>query len=249
MLSIAPSRSWMGVLLVGLITFAGIVLILALVHASAEHTGTRCFAPGLAGFKHAQWPKWIGCAIATHESFAAGLFGSATALSAVLIALQQIKDARQKSQAAEERREKREQDREKREELRERRERAREQLELVNIKRVVNYYCRLLQPFDEAQGTDDIKYINGLHELKKTGDLSLFIGPLPAELRHPVRDAFERLRRYNNALEKLAKKGGGSDTKVRSQINDNIHSMVIKIHERRDEARECLANRMSLVGQ
>jgi hypothetical protein len=102
---------------------------------------------------------------------------------------------------------------------------------------------------DEAQGLDDVKYINGLQKLAETGNLTLFIGPLPTELRHPVRDAFERLRRYNRAIEKLEKKGGGSNTKARSQINDNIHSMVvIRIHERRDEAREC-ASRMSLLGQ
>jgi hypothetical protein len=237
----------MALLLVGIITVAGVIIILAFVHASAHDARTHCFAPGLAGFEHAQWPKWIGCAIAAHESFAAGLFGSATALGAVLIALEQIKDARRKSQAAEERRERREQDREKREQLRELRERAREQLELANIKRVVDYYCRLLQPFDAAQGSDDVKYINGLHNLANAGNLTLFFGSLPAELRHPVRDAFERLRHYNHVLEKL-EKGGGFDPKARSQINGNIHSMVMKIYERRDEAQECLANRMSLAG-
>ena len=36
-------------------------------------------------------------------------------------------------------------------------------------------------------------------------------------------------------------------TKARSQINDNIHSMVMKIYERRNEAQECFASRMRLA--
>ena len=56
----------------------GVVGILAFAHTFAHlEEGKRCFP---TGFLHAQWPKWIGCAIATHEGLAAGLIGAAGAL-------------------------------------------------------------------------------------------------------------------------------------------------------------------------
>src|SRR5262249_24884867 len=148
-----------------------------------------------------------------------------------------------KFQAAEERREQREQRREKREQLR-------EQLELKNIRRVVEYYSRLLRPFDEAPETDEIKYINGLNKLAQTGNLTAFYGPLPADLRQFVRDACNRLIKLKIALDNLDKKGrGGSDTVSRGEINENIRTMVMKIRERREAALDELSNRETAAAQ
>jgi hypothetical protein len=106
--------------------------------------GKRCFP----SFLHAQWPKWIGCAMAAHENLAGGLTGGAGALLAALIAAdavwQQIRDAREQIDIAEQRR---------------------QAAELYSFERVVEYYSRLLRPFDEAGGTEKIKYVNGLNTL------------------------------------------------------------------------------------
>jgi hypothetical protein len=63
-----------------------IILILAFAHAWAPETtfdfSKRCFET----FGTAQWPKWIGCAMAVHESLAAGLVGVAGALFAAWLA-------------------------------------------------------------------------------------------------------------------------------------------------------------------
>ena len=60
-------------------------------------TRAKCFET----FGTAQWPKWIGCAMATHESLAAGLIGLWAAIVAAWLAyleiLKQIEENRQES--------------------------------------------------------------------------------------------------------------------------------------------------------
>jgi anti-sigma factor RsiW len=63
-----------------------VILILAFAHAGALQAtpdlSKRCFET----FGTAQWPKWIGCAMAAHETLAAGLVGAAGALFAAWLA-------------------------------------------------------------------------------------------------------------------------------------------------------------------
>jgi hypothetical protein len=61
------------------------VLALAFAHAwelPASAPRAKCFET----FGTAQWPKWIGCAMAAHESLAAGLIGLWAAISAAWLA-------------------------------------------------------------------------------------------------------------------------------------------------------------------
>jgi hypothetical protein len=75
---------------IGISVFIGlaliVILILALAHAWAPEAAPdlprRCFET----FETAQWPKWIGCAMAARESLAAGLIGAAGALFAAWLA-------------------------------------------------------------------------------------------------------------------------------------------------------------------
>jgi hypothetical protein len=218
-------------LIVGVILLLEIVGILGFAHAFARlDEGKRCFSDG---FLHAQWPKWIGCAIAEHQDLAAGLIGGAGALFAAFIAAdavwQQIRDARRQVNVAEQRR---------------------EQLELYNLRRVVDYYSRLLQPFDQAVGTDDIKDVNGLNTLYKTGNLVAFFGSLPLEFQSLVRDVWERLSNLNYALNEIQKIGAGGtlDIRSRTEINKSIHAVVVNMREHRDLAQTEIDNRTS-VGQ
>jgi hypothetical protein len=196
---------------------------------------------------HAQWPKWIWCVIAAHESLTAGLISSIVALSAALIALQQIGDARKKFEAAEKHRAERENAREQRDQARYEREQRRERLELRDIERVVNYYDRLLTPFEEADGADDA--LATLSKLAKTTGLPPFKGSLPADLRHLVRDTFVRLSSFKNAIKRLEKNVAEPDVMARNQINENIQSLVIRMRERRADAKEQLGDRKSVAGQ
>jgi hypothetical protein len=63
-----------------------VILILAFAHAWAPQVASdlskRCFET----FGSAQWPKWIGCAMAVHDSLAAGLIGAGGALFAAWLA-------------------------------------------------------------------------------------------------------------------------------------------------------------------
>jgi hypothetical protein len=77
------------------------VLALAFAHAwdsvpPDSATRAKCFET----FGTAQWPKWIGCAMAAHESLAAGLIGWWAAIFAGWLAysgiLKQIEEDRQK---------------------------------------------------------------------------------------------------------------------------------------------------------
>jgi hypothetical protein len=210
-----------------------VLLILAFAHAFAhleERHIKSCFAEG---FVNAHWPDWIGCAIAAHESLAAGLISSAVAVLGAVIAVdavwQQIKNNRQKIQDGEVRRDKL----------------ARQRLELerANIQRVVGYYSRLLQPFNEAQGTDDNAYIKGLNRLARSGNLTQFYGTLPSELRPIVRDAYERLHQLNVAVNNFQKKVGEPDLTDPSEINESVRTMVEKLRDRCSQAQKELAAR------
>jgi hypothetical protein len=75
-------RSFVVLLVVTLAAFT-VVGILAFTHTFAILTDDkRCFA----GFLHAQWPKWIGCAISAHENLSGGLIGAAGTILAAYIA-------------------------------------------------------------------------------------------------------------------------------------------------------------------
>ena len=215
-------------LCIGSVLALGIIGVLGFAHAFAHlEEGKRCFP---TGFLHAQWPKWIGCAIATHESLAAGLTGAPGALLAAIIAAdavwQQIGDARQQVQISDQRR---------------------ERLEIYNLHRVVEYYSRLLRPFDEAPGVEDIKYVHGLNTLYKTGNLVAFFGSasLPSEYQGIVRDAWERLSNLNGALNEVQKigAGGAPDIKSRTEINKNIGEVVANMREHMQVAQSELDNR------
>jgi hypothetical protein len=60
-----------------------IVSILGFTHAFAPMDAEKRSFPD---FMHAQWPKWIGCAMATHENLAGGLLGAAGTIFAAYIA-------------------------------------------------------------------------------------------------------------------------------------------------------------------
>jgi hypothetical protein len=66
---------------------ASVIALLGFAHAHAM-TQTRCFA----NFAGAQWPKWIGCAIAAHENLAGGLIGLAGVIFAAWLAYSGAQD-------------------------------------------------------------------------------------------------------------------------------------------------------------
>jgi hypothetical protein len=59
------------------------IAIVALTYLYSGHATEKCFP---SGFLHAQWPKWIWCTFAAHESLTAGLLSAAGALIAACIA-------------------------------------------------------------------------------------------------------------------------------------------------------------------
>jgi hypothetical protein len=164
---------------------------------------------------------------------AGGLIGAAGALLAAIIAAdavwQQIMDARQQVQITDQRR---------------------ERLELYNLRRVVEYYSRLLRPFDEAPGADDIKYVHGLNTLYKTGNLVAFFGSasLPSEYQGIVREVWERLSSLNSVLDELQKLPV-PDSKSRAEINNNIRDVVANVRDHRNLARSELDSRTTILEQ
>jgi hypothetical protein len=223
---IAMNRRIIGGAIVGTALLVGIVAILGFAHANAIlDEGKRCFP----GFLHAQWPKWIGCAMAAHENLAGGLIGGAGALFAAFIAAdavwQQIIDAREQARIAEDRR---------------------KNLEYYSFERVVEWYSRLLRPFENVVGAEDIKYVNGLNTLYKTGNLVPFFGTLPAEYQSLARDAWERLSNLNFALGEAQKigQGGTLDLKARAEINAGIRDVVESMIEFRQIAKDEVSKRV-----
>lgn len=191
-----------------LLLLVGLILILGLVHAYAIKEPGQCFG---GAFSHAQWPRWIWCAMSAHEGLAGGLIGAAGALIAAVIAAavvwQQLQFERYKFRVGE---------------------RRREQIELYGLERVVDYYKRLLQVFDQAQGHENIKFVNGLDAIYKSGRLVAFFGVLPAEHQGLVRDVWERLSNLNYALTESRKNGasGVGDLRAREAINTGISEVV-----------------------
>jgi hypothetical protein len=79
-----------------------IVGVLAFTHANSLVAGEKCFAT----FKSAQWPNWIGCAMAAHENLAGGLVGFGGALFAAWLAFSGTQDQIRETNAANRRTEK-----------------------------------------------------------------------------------------------------------------------------------------------
>jgi hypothetical protein len=83
------TRRW----LIGTAIAGGLILsivgLLAFAHAHAHLSGeARCFVT----LGNAQWPKWIGCAMAAHENLAGGLIGLAGAIFAAWLAYSGAQD-------------------------------------------------------------------------------------------------------------------------------------------------------------
>jgi hypothetical protein len=159
--------------------------------------------------------------MAEHQDLAGGLIGGAGALFAAFIAAdavwQQILDVRRQVNVADGRR---------------------NALELFSFGRVIEYYTRLLRPFEEAGGFEDIKYVNGMNMLFKTGDLVPFFGSLPPDHQSLARDAWERTSNLNHALgEVQIGMSGAPDVKSRTEINRNISDLVGNMREYRDLAK------------
>ncbi len=80
-------RSVVRVVAVAVLLLCVAAAILAFAHSFANlEEGRRC-AVSLA---QSQWPKWLGCAMAAHESLAAGLLGGVGILIAALVGYEAI---------------------------------------------------------------------------------------------------------------------------------------------------------------
>ncbi len=78
---------WAIGLTIAVVLIVGVIGLLGFAHANVAG-GTRCFI----GFAHAQWPKWIGCSMAAHESLAGGLIGLAGVIFAAWLAYSGAQD-------------------------------------------------------------------------------------------------------------------------------------------------------------
>jgi hypothetical protein len=78
---------WAVGLTIAVALVVGVIGLLGFAHANAVGA-TRCFA----GFAHAQWPKWIGCAMAAHENLSGGLIGLAGVIFAAWLAYSGAQD-------------------------------------------------------------------------------------------------------------------------------------------------------------
>jgi hypothetical protein len=78
---------WAVGLIIAVALIVGVIGLLGFAHANAVG-GTRCFI----GFAHAQWPKWIGCAMAAHENLSGGLIGIAGVIFAAWLAYSGAQD-------------------------------------------------------------------------------------------------------------------------------------------------------------
>jgi hypothetical protein len=92
-LQLKPYQRWFGLVAVFFALLGLAVLALAFAHAwepEALDSGKRakCFET----FSTAQWPKWIGCAMAAHENLAGGLVGLWAALSAAWLAYSSVQE-------------------------------------------------------------------------------------------------------------------------------------------------------------
>jgi hypothetical protein len=78
---------WAVGLIIAVALIVGVIGLLGFANANAVG-GTRCFI----GFAHAQWPKWIGCAMAAHENLSGGLIGLAGVIFAAWLAYSGAQD-------------------------------------------------------------------------------------------------------------------------------------------------------------
>jgi hypothetical protein len=82
-------RRWLEGVAIGGGLSVAVIGLLAFAHAQAHlSSDTRCFE----GILHTQWPKWIGCAMAAHESLAGGLIGFAGVIFAAWLAYSGAQD-------------------------------------------------------------------------------------------------------------------------------------------------------------
>jgi hypothetical protein len=88
---LAPYQRWIGRGAAFLALLGLAILALAFAHAWApsepDHS-SRCFETFFA----AQWPKWLGCAMAQHENLAGGLVRVWAALSAAWLAYSSLRE-------------------------------------------------------------------------------------------------------------------------------------------------------------
>jgi hypothetical protein len=191
---------------VGVVAF--VVGVVAFVDTFAPRE--KCPATGLV---LAQWPSSIASAIAHHETLTTGLIASAAGLCAVFIALRKFRLAEDRRRQSEQRREK---------------------LEKVGIQRVVEYYNRLLEPFNERSGTGDINtgdinYADCLNSLFTTGKFwHIYFGSVPVQYRPDARHVWKRLK---------ALKGGMEGE------NESIREVVLDMRSYLDGAKKDLADR------
>ena len=87
-------------------------------------------------------------------------------------------------------------------------EQRREKLENDGIRRVVTYYSRLLEPFDEPSGTDDINYADRLNSFFATGKFwHISFGSVPVEYRPDAKHVWKRLKAFNKVQKKSGSEG------------------------------------------
>jgi hypothetical protein len=135
-----------------------------------------------------------------------GLIGSAATLCAVFLGLRKFQLAEQRREQTERRREKLEQD---------------------CIQRVVAYCSRLLEPFDELPGNDDINFADRLDRFFATGKFwHISFGSVPIEYRVDAHHVRVRLKALNK-VQKKSRVEAGTDLNQINQINEYIREVVI----------------------
>jgi hypothetical protein len=81
-------RRWISGIVLCCVMIASSIAVLAFVTSwDIEHAG-KCFAD----ITHSQFPKWLGCAMALHESLAAGLLAAIGALFGAWLAFNAVQD-------------------------------------------------------------------------------------------------------------------------------------------------------------
>jgi hypothetical protein len=139
-----------------------VVLVGVLAFATAWNpSGNSCFAH----FSDAQFPKWLGCAIAVHETLAGSLIAAAGALFGAWLAFSGLQD--QIGMAQENERRNRQLDREKRIQS------AANDLDLIRIARgFVKGLANEFPPLDDPQIINGA-YAARLLDLHRTGELQI----------------------------------------------------------------------------
>jgi hypothetical protein len=81
-------QRWITATALAFLLLATTIALLAFAAAWTPETMPRCFAD----FAHSQFPKWLGCAFATHETLAGGLFAAGGALFGAWLAFVGLQD-------------------------------------------------------------------------------------------------------------------------------------------------------------